>query len=653
MPAAKQTPQVIAHRGSSQDLPEHTLKAYLRAIAEGADGLECDVRLTADSHLVCAHDRDVSRTSNGTGLVSTLELATLQGLDFGSWKLAHDGEVEMPDVDRDRDMLLTLRRLIDVVMNCGREVGLVIETKHPTRYAGQVERQLARVLTEFGLHEPYVPGRPYVRVMSFSQLAIARMRQLCPEVPLVYLMQNSVNTRFRDGSLPKGARIAGLEGADIAPGALAMIARAAEGSVRDAMSLMDQENAQGAGTTSAEHVRAMLGLYDRGRVLDLFDLVLRGDAAAALGELSGQYADGADPVAVLRDLAEITHWVSVIKVTPQAADDPTIGPDERARGLVMAAALPMRVLTRMWQMLLKALEDVGLAPNAMMAAEMAVIRLTHVADLPTPDELIRKLQAGPAAPAPATPAPATPAPAAPASAAPAPAIPAPANPAPATPAAAAPAAAAPSPAASATPAADAPVRAPVAAGGGAMRALAAAPDRATDPEIAPGLAAFPGFEQVVALIRRNRDMKLLVEVEAHLRLARYTPGRIEFEPTGNAPRDLAARLGQRLQSWTGHRWAVSLVNEGGAATVAETRAQSRSALEAEALRHPVVLAVLSAFPGARISEIRTPESMTDRTGPATEPTASHETGAFALGDGDGAGAGEPWMDEDWDPFEGD
>jgi len=211
MPAAKQTPQIIAHRGSSQDLPEHTLKAYLRAIAEGADALECDVRLTADSHLVCAHDRNVNRTSNGKGPVSTLELATLEGLDFGSWKLAHGGEVEMPDVDHERDKLLTLRRLIEVVMNCGREVGLAIETKHPTRYAGQVERQLAKVLRELELDGPYVPGRPHVRVMSFSQLAIARMRQLSPDVPLVYLMKNTVPMRFRDGSLPRGAHIAGLD----------------------------------------------------------------------------------------------------------------------------------------------------------------------------------------------------------------------------------------------------------------------------------------------------------------------------------------------------------------------------------------------------------------------------------------------------------
>ena len=120
-------------------------------------------------------------------------------------------------------------------------------------------------------------------------------------------------------------------------------------------------------------------------------MILRGDAAGALTELSAQYAEGADPMAVLRDLAEITHWVSVVKITPEAAEDPTVSPDERSRGLNMAEALPMRVLSRLWQMLLKALDEVSSAPNAMMAAEMAVIRMTHVADLPSPEELVRKL----------------------------------------------------------------------------------------------------------------------------------------------------------------------------------------------------------------------------------------------------------------------
>ena len=193
-------------------------------------------------------------------------------------------------------------------------------------------------------------------------------------------------------------RIADAEGAQIAEDALALITRAAEGSARDATSLLDQAISHGAGETTAEQVRAMLGLADRGRVLDLLDLILRGDAAGALAELSSQYAEGADPMAVLRDLAEITHWVSVVKITPDAAEDPTVSPDERARGQAMAEALPMRVLSRMWQMLLKAMEEVAAAPNAMMAAEMAVIRLTHVADLPSPEELLRKLHDSPPPP---------------------------------------------------------------------------------------------------------------------------------------------------------------------------------------------------------------------------------------------------------------
>jgi glycerophosphoryl diester phosphodiesterase len=206
---APHTPLVIAHRGSSLAEPEHTLKAYLRALDDGADALECDVRLTADSHLVCVHDRRVNRTSNGSGSVSTLELAELEGLDWGSWKKLHPKDEELPD--RNRNRLLTLRALLATVTAHDRPVGLAIETKHPTRYAGLVERQLAKVLAEFGLDGPARPGGPWVRVMSFSQLAVQRMRQLCPHVPAVYLLEESVPLRFRDGSLPRGVHTVGLD----------------------------------------------------------------------------------------------------------------------------------------------------------------------------------------------------------------------------------------------------------------------------------------------------------------------------------------------------------------------------------------------------------------------------------------------------------
>ncbi|HEV7171615.1 glycerophosphodiester phosphodiesterase [Pedococcus sp.] len=206
----RHTPLVIAHRGSSLAEPEHTLAAYLRAIDEGADALECDVRLTADSHLVCVHDRRVNRTSNGRGTVSTLELAELEGLDWGSWKAQHPEDQELPD--RDRNRLLTLRRLLTTLTaHSDRPLGLAIETKHPTRYAGLVERQLARMLAEFDLDGVPAPGRPWVRVMSFSQLALQRMQQLCPDVPAVFLVEDSVPLRFRDGALPRGVTTLGVD----------------------------------------------------------------------------------------------------------------------------------------------------------------------------------------------------------------------------------------------------------------------------------------------------------------------------------------------------------------------------------------------------------------------------------------------------------
>ncbi len=386
-------------------------------------------------------------------------------------------------------------------------------------------------------------------------------------------------------------RIAASEGADITDDALALITRAAEGSARDATSLLDQAISHGAGETTADQVRAMLGLADRGRVLDLFDMIMRGDAAAALEELGSQYADGADPMAVLRDLAEITHWISVVKITPDAAEDPTINPDERLRGTQMAKDLPMRAMTRMWQMLLKALDEVAAAPNAMMAAEMAVIRLTHVAELPSPEDLVRKLQN--------TPVPTAPAPSG----------------------------------GSAPAAGNAPVAsssqtriavttdAPSGGGNGPATALAPQGDTA--------LARFPSFEHVIELIRVNRDVKLLVEVETTLQLARYTPGRIEFVPTDAAPPDLAQRLGQRLQLWTGNRWAVSVVNTGGAPTIAHLRDAAENALKAQAEAHPLVQAVLAQFPNARITDIRTPDQI----------AANVEVEAL------------PEVDDEWDPFE--
>ncbi|MDG1863245.1 MAG: DNA polymerase III subunit gamma/tau [Yoonia sp.] len=434
---------------------------------------------------------------------------------------------------------------------------------------------LLKTLEEPPAHVKFIFATTEIRKVPVTVLSRCQrfdLRRIEPEV-MIALMR----------------KIATSEGAEISDDALALITRAAEGSARDATSLLDQAISHGAGETTADQVRAMLGLADRGRVLDLFDMILKGEAAAALTELSSQYADGADPMAVLRDLAEITHWISVIKITPEAAEDPTISPDERTRGQAMANDLPMRVLSRMWQMLLKSLEEVAMAPNAMMAAEMAVIRLTHVADLPSPEELVKKLQD-------ATPPPTG-----------------------------GPSGGRPAPVGGATNAmgtAHTPTHAAPTgpSASGTQTAVALAPD---------ALAHYARFEDIVELIRHHRDVKLLVDVETGLRLVNYQPGRIEVNPTADAPADLLGRLGSRLQAWTGNRWAITVVNNGGEPTIAEVRDAKENALRTAAQEHPLVQAVLLAFPKAKITEIR------------TEADKAQEALVDAL----------PEVDEEWDPFE--
>jgi glycerophosphoryl diester phosphodiesterase len=205
--------QVVAHRGASEEAPEHTLAAYRKAIEDGADALECDVRLTADGHLVCVHDRRVNRTSNGRGAVSALELAELTALDFGSWHHQDETPDEAPDwehrpEDRGDTSVLTLERLLELVADAGRRVELAVETKHPTRWAGQVEERLLLLLKRFGLDAPASPEESAVRVMSFSARSLHRVRAASPTLPTVYLTQ-FVTPRMRDGRLPEGVRIAG------------------------------------------------------------------------------------------------------------------------------------------------------------------------------------------------------------------------------------------------------------------------------------------------------------------------------------------------------------------------------------------------------------------------------------------------------------
>ncbi|MDF2233002.1 DNA polymerase III subunit gamma/tau [Albimonas sp. CAU 1670] len=467
---------------------------------------------------------------------------------------------------------------------------------------------LLKTLEEPPEHVKFIFATTEIRKVPVTVLSRCQrfdLRRIEPEVMIAHL-----------------AKICRMEGAKVAEDALALIARAAEGSVRDALSLLDQAIAHGAGETSAEEVRAMLGLADRGRVLDLFETVMKGDCAGALAELSEQYAAGADPLAVLRDLAEVTHWISIAKVTPEAAEDPTAGPEAQARARDFAARLGLRPLARAWQMLLKAMEEAAGAPNPMMAAEMAIIRLTHVADLPSPEDLVRRLTeqggapAGPGAPAPAGPGGGGP------SAGPAMGAPsggqggemrAAANGGAATPAHA--------PATAAAPRAQSAPRPTLAA---------ASPDvaRREAPPLPEAVAALTTFEAVLELVRDKRDARLLVELEAHVRLVSYQPGRIVFEPAHDAPESLASDLAQRLMAWTGSRWMVAVESGGGAPTVREREAAERDDLHARLKEHPLVAAAIAAFPGAEILATRafgaSEEPEETQTAPEWEETPEDE-----------------------------
>ncbi|MEQ9121330.1 MAG: DNA polymerase III subunit gamma/tau, partial [Alphaproteobacteria bacterium] len=335
-------------------------------------------------------------------------------------------------------------------------------------------------------------------------------------------------------------KIAAREEITVEDEALAMIARAAEGSVRDALSIFDQAIAHSAGAVTAATVRDMLGLADRARVIDLFERLMQGDIAAALAEFRAQYDAGADPAAVLTDLAEFTHLVTRLRFVPEASADAALTEDERVRGPRLASDLSIRVLSRAWQMLLKGIPEVQASSRPVSAGEMVLIRMAHAADLPTLDEVLKRADDG-AGPAPSG------------------------GPARGT--------SAPGPGAGAR-AVSAPVAVASSNGGATMRLAAATPEPAIQPQQpAPSEAARaePGIASladIAALADRNRDLAFKVLVKRCVRPVRIEPGRLEVSLTDDAPKTLLGDITSRLQQWTGRRWIVSLSRERGDDTMA-------------------------------------------------------------------------------------
>jgi DNA polymerase-3 subunit gamma/tau len=373
--------------------------------------------------------------------------------------------------------------------------------------------------------------------------------------------------------------IAAKEKIEAEPAALALIARAAEGSVRDSLSLFDQAISHAAGKVAVEDVRQMLGLADRVRIVDLFEALMKGDAAGAMKELREQYDIGADPAVILTDLAEFTHFVTRVKLVPSVADDVSLSEAERMRGRAFAAQLSIRVLSRAWQMLLRGISEVQGAGRPVDAAEMTLVRIAYAADLPTPDEVIRSLGAE------GGPAPARPQGNGGASAAPQQAF---------------------------APRYEAPR--------GSPRASAVASPRiAEEPAMAqapPPTRAVNSFAELIALAAEKRDVQAKLALQNDVRLVRCEDGQLEIALEASAARGLVHDLQRKISVWTGKRWIVVISKEEGAPTMRAKAGERQAALERSVEDDPLVQAVMQRFPGARIADVRSaadaaPESAND------------------------------------------
>jgi DNA polymerase-3 subunit gamma/tau len=353
--------------------------------------------------------------------------------------------------------------------------------------------------------------------------------------------------------------------------ALAMIARAAEGSVRDGLSLLDQAIAYGGDHVKADDVNAMLGLVDQARIIDLFEAVMKGDAAAALKQIEAQYAAGADPHTLITDLAQFVHWVTRLKIVPD--DDGRSGrtETERKRGAALAGKLAMPHLTVAWQLLLKGLQEVAVSANPLMAAEMIIIRLAYAATLPSPADLVERLQNAPDQVTAGNGAHAQPAGASP----------------------------------SAPAQADARTAQPQMRTTSPVMPEAAATDAPASTTQAPRLAS---FADIVALAGERRDIKLKSQLEHLVRPVSVAPGKVEVALEPNAPPGLPGELGRKLEAWTGSRWIVLVSKSEGEKPIAVQKRERRAGLFDEARRNPKVRAVLDAFPGAEIVNLERPET---------------------------------------------
>jgi DNA polymerase-3 subunit gamma/tau len=358
------------------------------------------------------------------------------------------------------------------------------------------------------------------------------------------------------------AAIAVREGVEAEPDALAMIARAAEGSVRDGLSLLDQAIAYAQGKVKATDVSAMLGLMDRSRIIDLFEAVMSGNTQVAIGEIEQQYKDGGDPVTILSDLADYVHWVTRLKVVKDGAlADTSRTEAEKTRGAAHAQSCGMAHLTRAWSMLLKGIREAELHSEPLMAAEMVLIRLAHAADLPGGEDLARLVKQAP-----------------------------------------------PTDRVVPVSARDL-LRGGADATGHSQAALAVKPLPAQPPPAQSETRAFSSLQDLLQLATEKRDIKLKSDLESLIRPIRVAPGQFELAVEPGSHPGLPGEIARKLEAFTGMRWIVMVAKDGGETPVSRQRQESRDSLFILAREHPDVQAVLKRFPGAEIIDVKEPDAL--------------------------------------------
>lgn len=399
------------------------------------------------------------------------------------------------------------------------------------------------------------------------------------------------------------AKITKAEGADADEGALRLIARAAEGSVRDSLSLLDQAIAHTGASIGEEQVRAMLGLADRTLVLSLFEQVMKGETASAITTLRGQYDAGADPGVVIGDMLEVAHWLTRLKVAPDAGADAIVSETEKTEGARLAGGLTLPHLTQAWQMLLKGLQEVRVAPSAIAAAEMVLIRLCHAANLPDPATLVKRLQAGGSAAAPAGQA----------------------NPA-------GQGGGASSAQVSMHPQAQTgPAQQPTARGGAEVVAL-----RPQDDGGQSDLPKHPmpvSFEKMVALFEAERRGILAVILKDQMKLVSYKPGSLTLVPVKNPPPDFTYQVKTLLKEWTGSDWLLTFERDGGDKTLRQKATEEAEAVKERALAEPLMKAFFATFKDAELRRVKKRDQ--DDEIPDDGSAATEDDGAPISADEDG------------------